>query len=117
MAFDTTSERALMLGEFCGDGPVIPGTTTGQITVRNAGVAQQGVTVEVEIRKLANGTTGSGIENPLSSGTTDVDGYVEFTGLPRLATYRVRIGEGKWFTGVTLDADTTPLAGVLGLAE
>jgi hypothetical protein len=98
--------------------PSDPGATTGYLTVRDgAGEAVAGETVQVKVTKLANGTTGSGIDNPLVTGTTDVVGLVEFPGLPRLATYEVRIGEGKWFRGVTADAATTPLAGVLGVAE
>lgn len=123
MAFDSTSDRALMLGEFCGDAgeaiitPSDPDETTGYLTVQTEGEPVPDVVVSVQIMKLANGTTGSGIDDPLATGITDVSGLVEFPGLPRLATYRVRIGEGAWFRGVTLDADTTPLAGVLGLAE
>lgn len=94
--------------------PADPELTTAFLTLSPA---VEGAIVQVEILKLANGTVGSGINNPLSTGTTDAQGYVEFTGLPRLATYQVRIGDGKWFKGVTLDADTTPLAGVLGVAE
>ena len=98
--------------------PSDPGATTAYVTVRDsAGAAAPDITVQVEVMRFANGTTGSGIDNPLATGTTDADGYVEFVGLPRLATYRVRIGEGEWFKGVTADAATTPMAGVLGVAE
>lgn len=95
--------------------------TTGYVTVTRAGVAVQGVTVELEVTKFANGTTGNGINNPRFSDTTDASGYAEFVGLPRLASYQVRINtatrKGEWFKGVTADASTTPLAGVLGLPE
>jgi hypothetical protein len=123
MAFDTTSDRALMLGEFCGDGgeavitPSDPDETTGYLTVQTEGDPTPDVVVSVQVMKLANGTTGSGIDNPLATGITDSNGLVEFPGLPRLATYRVKIGSGQWFRGVTLDAATTPLVGSLGVAE
>ncbi len=125
MALESSLSRFAMLGMFAGlaDSIVLtpsdPGATTGYLTVRdNAGDAVPDVTVSVQIMKLANGTTGSGIDNPLATGITDVNGLVEFPGLPRLATYRSKIGtNGQWFRGVTEDADTTPLAGVLGVAE
>lgn len=98
--------------------PSDPGQTTGYVTIYTAEhVAASGATVEIQILKLANGTTGSGIDDPLLSGTTNGSGYVEFTGLPRLATYQARVNGGKWAKGVTLDASSTPLAGVLGLPE
>lgn len=99
--------------------PSDPGQTTGYLTVRDsAGEEVSGATVQVQILKFANGTTGSGIDDPLATGTTNASGYVEFVGLPRLATYQVRIGtDGKWFKGTTADAATTPLAAALGVAE
>jgi hypothetical protein len=111
---DTTHTYSMSQVSFT---PSDPGETTGFITVARAGAAVEGAVVEVEVMKLANGTTGSGISNPLFSGTTDSEGVAEFPGLPRLATYRVRIDEGEWFKGTTLDADSTPLVGSLGPAE
>lgn len=97
--------------------PSDPEQTTGHITVFTADhVPVEGAVVEIEILRLANGTTGSGISDPLVSQTTDSNGFAEFVGLPRLATYRVRIDAGRWFRGGTLDADTTPLAGSIGPA-
>lgn len=98
--------------------PGDPDTTTAYITIRDgADDPVSGATVQIQVLKFANNTTGTGIDNPLVTGTTDVSGYVEFPGLPRLARYQVRVGDGEWFKGTTLDADTTPLAAVLGVAE
>ena len=99
--------------------PSDPGQTTAYVTIRDmAGDPVQGATVQVQILRFATGTTGSGIDNPLISGTTDENGLVEFPNLPRSAKYQVRIGtDGDWFKGTTADATTTPLAGVLGIAE
>lgn len=124
MALESSISRFSMLGVFAGLGneavitPSDPGMTTGYLTVRDsAGEVVAGETVQVKVMKFANGTTGSGIDNPLVTGTTDSEGLVEFPGLPRLATYRVRIGEGEWFRGITADASTTPLSAALGVAE
>ena len=98
--------------------PSDPSQTTGYVTIyTGAHVAVADATVEIQVLKLANGTTGSGIDDPLISGTTNGSGYVEFTGLPRGATYQVRVNGGPWFKGTTASAATTPLAGVLGLPE
>ncbi len=112
---DTTHTYSMSQVSFT---PSDPGETTGFITVlTSAGAADPDIDVQVRVLKLENGTTGSGINNPLASGTTDADGYVEFPGLPRLATYEISINGGKWFKGTTLDADSTPLVGSLGPAE
>ncbi len=98
--------------------PSDPAQTTGYVTIyTGAHVVVAGAVVEIQILKLANGTTGSGINDPLISGTTNGSGYVEFVGLPRGATYQVRVDGGPWFKGTTASAATTPLAGVLGVAE
>lgn len=99
--------------------PSDPGETTGYVTIRTlAGVEVSGVVVDVEVTRWANGTTGSGITPRMRSRTTDVNGYAEFTGLPRLATYRVRVDGGEWTSSaVTLDAATTPLTAPIGPVE
>ena len=102
--------------------PSDPGQTTGYVTIRDsAGEPVDGAVVQVEIIEFSNGSTGSGIDNPRATGETDSDGFVEFVNLPRLARYRARVmrgnKSGEWSEGVTADAATTPLAGVLGLAE
>lgn len=99
--------------------PSDPGETTGYVTIRTlAGVDVSGAVVDVEVTRWANGTTGSGITPRMRSRTTDVNGYAEFTGLPRLATYRVRVNDGEWTSAaVTLDAATTPLAAPIGPVE
>jgi hypothetical protein len=98
--------------------PSDPAQTTGYVTIyTGAHVAVSGAVVQVQVLKLKNGTTGSGIDDPLLSQTTNGSGYAEFVGLPRGATYQVRVDGGPWFRGVTAEAATTPLAGVLGLPE
>ena len=92
--------------------------TTGYGRIRYAGAAVVGAVVEVEITRWANGTTGSGITPRLFSAITDSSGDYEIEGLPRLATYRVRVDNGEWTqSAVLLDATTTPLIAPIGPLE
>jgi hypothetical protein len=97
--------------------PSEPTETTGYITVYTAArVVVSGATVELQLTRLKNGTTGSGINDALVSRTTNASGYAEFTGLPRGAAYQLRINTGPWYRGTTAEAATTPLVGTIGPA-
>lgn len=96
--------------------PSDPGETTGYLTVRSmSGVEVEGIDVTIEVSRWAVGTTGAGLSVRTVTATSDADGLVQFVGLPRLATYRVRVAGGEWTPSAVLaDAATTALTAPLG---
>lgn len=90
--------------------------TTGYLTVvDNAGVGASGIVVTLQITRFHRGDTGLGISVPIASATSGADGLVQFPGLPRLASYVVKVnGAEIGSEGTLADASTSPLVNSLG---
>lgn len=87
-----------------------PDQTTGYATYFDeAGDAEQSVTVFLQFVSFAASDTALAYDTKIRQATTDVNGYVEFTGLFRGAKYKVKRGAGKWVEFTAADAETTPL--------
>lgn len=90
--------------------------TTCYLTVQTiAGVAVSGINVTLEYRNFREDGRGEGVTPYRSIRATNASGYVEFANFHRLAGYRVKVGEGKFVSGITLDAATTPLVNATGV--
>lgn len=95
--------------------PSSASTTTGHITVKDvSGEVIAGARVELQIIKLADTSRGVGLVGLSRVVVSDGSGFCEFIGLPREATYRLRVGAGQWGVGVTDDAAESALIGVVG---
>ncbi len=90
-----------------------PHTTCYLTVLGNAGAAKAGVQVRLTTTQMPEGT-GTAVDNPTTLGTTDSNGLVQFIGQPRQASYRLTIGTGLPFEGITSANSTTPLVNALG---
>lgn len=78
-------------------------STGTMVCYDESGVAEQNVSITIQLIAGA-GVAGYGLDTKARTDTTDVDGYVEFPGMIRGATYSVRRGTAVAETALTVFA-------------
>lgn len=96
--------------------PSAAGFSTGYTYVYDEdGAAQQAASVTVRAISAPTATDGLVLDTDDRTGSTDANGYVEFTNLIRGATYKAKRGTGPWFRFTVPDQASFAIDSFVGL--
>ena len=120
MAFDSTADRAMMLGEFSGDSnPVDPPTNPSLSAISilcldSFGLPEAGVAVDIRIISIPSGSQNIAFKGAKQTATSDGDGVARFE-VVQGSTCEWKRGLADVWTKVSIDSDgVTNVTSVIG---